>query len=184
MYLKIFVIVIPNEGLAGPGPANPSLGITPTTLNFHWFSLLCCLHQSFFLVWQRQRSYGRHGGSPWMFWHSHTKGPTINDLGGRRNQEKKISKALLQEKKISRGLPGKKINFKRPRRGKKMFKKASAGKKNSCPIFSPPPQIINGRALTNYIYFRGTCSCDSVLVIPSQPLLPKPLVLWPWFLAP
>ncbi len=28
--LKIFVVVIPKEGLAGWGPANPSLGITPT----------------------------------------------------------------------------------------------------------------------------------------------------------
>ncbi len=31
MYLKVFVIVIPKEGLAGWGPANPSFGKTPTT---------------------------------------------------------------------------------------------------------------------------------------------------------
>ena len=29
--LKIFVVVIPKEGLAGWGPANPSLGMTLTT---------------------------------------------------------------------------------------------------------------------------------------------------------
>ena len=29
--LKVFVVVIPKEGLAGWGPANPSLGMTPTT---------------------------------------------------------------------------------------------------------------------------------------------------------
>ena len=28
---KVFVVVIPKEGLAGWGPANPSLGMTPTT---------------------------------------------------------------------------------------------------------------------------------------------------------
>ncbi len=28
---KVFVIVMPKEGLAGWGPANPSLGMTPTT---------------------------------------------------------------------------------------------------------------------------------------------------------
>ncbi len=28
--LKVFVVVIPKEGLAGWGPANPSLGMTPT----------------------------------------------------------------------------------------------------------------------------------------------------------
>ncbi len=28
--LKIFVVVIPKEGLAGWGPTNPSLGMTPT----------------------------------------------------------------------------------------------------------------------------------------------------------
>ena len=28
---KVFVIVIHKEGLAGWGPANPSLGVTPTT---------------------------------------------------------------------------------------------------------------------------------------------------------
>ncbi len=28
--LKVFVIVIPNEGLAGWGPTNLSLGMTPT----------------------------------------------------------------------------------------------------------------------------------------------------------
>ena len=27
--LKVFVVVIPKEGLAGLGPANPSLGMTP-----------------------------------------------------------------------------------------------------------------------------------------------------------
>ncbi len=27
---KVFVVVIPKEGLAGWGPANPSLGMTPT----------------------------------------------------------------------------------------------------------------------------------------------------------
>ena len=29
--LKVFVVIIPKEGLAGWGPANPSLGITLTT---------------------------------------------------------------------------------------------------------------------------------------------------------
>ncbi len=29
--LKIFVLIIPKEGLAGWGPANPSLDVTPTT---------------------------------------------------------------------------------------------------------------------------------------------------------
>ena len=29
--IKIFVVVIPKEGLAGWGPANPSFGMTPTT---------------------------------------------------------------------------------------------------------------------------------------------------------
>ncbi len=29
--LKVFVVVIPKEELAGWGPANPSLGMTPTT---------------------------------------------------------------------------------------------------------------------------------------------------------
>ena len=29
--LKVFVIVIPKEGLAGWGPTNPFLGMTPTT---------------------------------------------------------------------------------------------------------------------------------------------------------
>ena len=29
--LKVFVVVIPKDGLAGWGPANPSLGMTPTT---------------------------------------------------------------------------------------------------------------------------------------------------------
>ncbi len=28
--LKVFVVVIPKEGLAGWGPTNPSLGMTPT----------------------------------------------------------------------------------------------------------------------------------------------------------
>ena len=28
--LEVFVVVIPKEGLAGWGPANPSLGVTPT----------------------------------------------------------------------------------------------------------------------------------------------------------
>ncbi len=28
--LKVFVVVIPKEGLAGWDPANPSLGMTPT----------------------------------------------------------------------------------------------------------------------------------------------------------
>ncbi len=28
--LKVFVVVIPKEGLAGWGPASPSLGLTPT----------------------------------------------------------------------------------------------------------------------------------------------------------
>ncbi len=27
---KVFVVVIPNEGLVGWGPTNPSLGMTPT----------------------------------------------------------------------------------------------------------------------------------------------------------
>ena len=27
---RVFVVVIPNEGLAGWGPVNPSLGMTPT----------------------------------------------------------------------------------------------------------------------------------------------------------
>ena len=29
--LKVFIVVIPKEGLAGWGPINPSLGMTPTT---------------------------------------------------------------------------------------------------------------------------------------------------------
>ncbi len=31
--LKVFVVVIPKEGLAGWGPINPSLGMTPTINN-------------------------------------------------------------------------------------------------------------------------------------------------------
>ncbi len=70
---------------------------------------------------------------------------------GGENQEKKFE-GPSPGKKISRGLPGKKINFKRPRRGKKQLKrpfrgkkiskKASARKKNSRPIFSPPPRSL------------------------------------------
>ncbi len=54
--------------------------------------------------------------------------------GGRRKSRKKISKALLQEKK-----------------------KASARKKNSRQIFSPPPQIINGRALRDAWLTASIC---------------------------
>ncbi len=32
--LNVFVVVIPKEGLVGWGPANPSLGMTPTTEYF------------------------------------------------------------------------------------------------------------------------------------------------------
>ncbi len=38
--LKVFVVVIPKEGLAGWGPANPSLGMTPTIK-----LLFYCLHR-------------------------------------------------------------------------------------------------------------------------------------------
>ena len=58
---------------------------------------------------------------------SSPKGLTINDLGGGENQEKKISKALLQEKKFNR--PScKKYNSKGLAEEKK-FKKASRRKK-------------------------------------------------------
>ncbi len=57
----------------------------------------------------------------------YTKGSTINDLGGGENREKKISKALLRGKKIQEAF------------AEKFLKRPSRGKKNSRPIFSPPP---------------------------------------------
>ena len=91
----------------------------------------------------------------------------IWEAGG-ENREKKIWKALLQEKKkfkrpswkqelsSSESSPiiaqvGSKT-LKRPSRRKRIFKKGfREEKKDSRPIFSPtpPPQIINGRALRN-----------------------------------
>ncbi len=76
---------------------------------------------------------------------------TINDQGGRDNQEKK---ALFQGKKsqrpssrkISRGLAKEKENLKRPSREQKM-EEASARKKHSFRVFPPPSgQLINGQA--------------------------------------
>ena len=63
--------------------------------------------------------------SHWLTPKNEPKGSTINDLGGvgRENREKKFRRPFAR-KKNSRGLPGQKINFKRPPRGKIKFKKA------------------------------------------------------------
>ncbi len=35
--LNIFVVVVPKEGLAGGGSANPSIGMTPPRQSFFWY---------------------------------------------------------------------------------------------------------------------------------------------------